>query len=435
MTAAGKSERDPTTHRSVKHRPVLIYGAALVATLFAFGAALVIQTWRSEQIEVRKQLASTAELGARAFDSYFQTLEHSLSLLTETLSPNSERIEIDSQQFKDRAASLLDQLRRLHPELYNAIVVKATGQVAFSPGLPAGSPPIFVTTGESLDKFIARGKSGMDIGQPIYGTVAKTRILPIRYGVYDHSGNLVYYLGTSLPVDFLSAFWKDAPITRLASLGIIRDDGFLISRYPTFVATSPENLYGPPRTGAMIQFLRQEGFPESGAVTGPTSSEGGASALNVFRRLPHYPITFFVALPEAHLFGIWRSNHRNLLLLTAIMLVGVIVIGLTFSARQRAYERSLQDAFESLQRVASERDVALKAMPQGLCMFDKFQRLTVCNEVFRTFYGLSAGDTKPGTTYQSLLARKRALGHDLSDQRGQLINPGATNQREYQGIR
>src|SRR5215510_8223710 len=235
MTAAAESDSDPTTHRSVKPRPVLIYGAALVATLFAFGAALVIQTWRSEQIEVRNQLASTAELGARAFDSYFATLEHSLSVLTQTLSPNSDKVELDSQQFKDSAASQLDLLRRLHPELFNAIIVKPTGQVAFSPGLAAGSPPIFVTVGESLDKFIARGKSGLDIGQPIYGAVAKSWIVPIRYGVYDRRGNLVYYLGTSLQVDFLSAFWKDAPITRLASLGIIRDDGFLISRYPTFV--------------------------------------------------------------------------------------------------------------------------------------------------------------------------------------------------------
>src|SRR5262247_2988336 len=121
MTAAAESDSDPTTHRSVKPRPVLIYGAALVATLIAFGAALVIQTWRSEQIEVRNQLASTAELGARAFDSYFTTLEHSLSVLTETLTPNSDKVEIDSQQFKDRATTLLGQLRRLHPELTNAL--------------------------------------------------------------------------------------------------------------------------------------------------------------------------------------------------------------------------------------------------------------------------------------------------------------------------
>src|SRR5882672_2654719 len=141
MTAAVKSESDPTTHRFVKHRPVLIYGAALVATLFAFGAALVIQTWRSEQVEVRKQLASTAELGARAFDSYFETLEHSLSVLTEALSANSDQIELDSQQFKDRATSLLGQFRRVHPELPTALVIKPTGQVVFSPNLPAGSPP------------------------------------------------------------------------------------------------------------------------------------------------------------------------------------------------------------------------------------------------------------------------------------------------------
>src|SRR5712671_566088 len=423
MTAAVKSESDPTTHRSVKHRPVLIYGAALV-----------IQTWRSEQIEVRKQLASTAELGARAFDSYFETLEHSLSVLTETLSPKSDPIEIESQQFKDRAASLLERFRRVHPELPTALVIKPTGQVVFSPNLPARSPPLFITGGESVDKFITRQKPGMDIGQPIYGVVAKTWIVPIRYGVYDPSGKLVYYLGTGLSVDFLSAFWKDAPITRAASLGIIRDDGFLISRYPTFVVTSPEKLYGPPRTGAMIEFLRQESFPESGAVTGYTSSEGGASTLTVFRRLPHYPVTFFVALPEAHLFGIWRSNHSNLLLLTAIMLVGVTAIALTFSARQRAYERSLRDAFESLQLVASERDIALKSMPQGLCMFDKFQRLIVCNEAYTKIYGYSADDTKPGTSFQSLLAKKRALGLDLRDQRGQVIDPDVGLQRECQGV-
>src|SRR5262245_34904057 len=168
MTAAAESESDPTTHRSVKHRPVLIYGAALVATLFAFGAALVIQTWRSEQIEVRKQLASTAELGARAFDRYFETLEHSLSVLTEALSPSSDQIETESQQFKERAASLLERFRRVHPELPTALVIKPTGQVAFSLSLPPGSPPLFVTAGESVDKFIARQKPGMDIGQPIY---------------------------------------------------------------------------------------------------------------------------------------------------------------------------------------------------------------------------------------------------------------------------
>jgi len=434
MTAAVKSESDPTTHRSVKHRPVLIYGAALVATLFAFGAAMVVQTWRSEQIEVRKQLASTSELGARAFDSYFETLEHSLSVLTEALSANSDQVGIESQQFKDRAASLIERFRREHPELLTALVIKPTGQVAFSPSLPAGSPPFFVTGGESLDKFITRQKSGMDIGQPIYGAVAKTWIVPIRHGVYDPSGKLVYYLGTGLSVDFLLNFWKDAPITKQASLGIIRDDGFLLSRYPTFAATSPEKLYGPPRTGAMIQFLRQEGFPESGAVTGYTLSEGGASTLSVFRRLPHYPVTFFVALPSAHLFDIWRSNHSNLLLLTAIMLAGVIVIVLTFSARQRAYERSLRDAFESLQLVASERDVALKAMPQGLCMFDKFQRLIVCNEAYTTIYGYRADDTKPGTSFQSLLAKKRAMGLDLRDQRGQVIDPDVGIQRECQGV-
>jgi signal transduction histidine kinase/CheY-like chemotaxis protein len=432
--AAAKSESDATTHRSVKHRPVLVYGAALVAILFAFGAALVIQTWRSEQTEVRKQLESTTEIGARALDGYFGTLENSFRVLSETLSPNPDKLEIDSQQFRNVALGLIDQLQRVHPELTAIMIAKPMGQIAVSPSLPLGSPPAFVTTGESLDKFLAREKPGLDIGQPIYGTVSKSWIVPIRYGVYDASGKLVYYLGTGLPVDFLSAFWKDAPVTKQAALGLMRDDAQLLSRYPTFATTSPERLYGPPRTGLIVTHIRQNGFPESGAVMGYSSSEG-ATTLWVFRRLPHYPITFFVALPTTHLFDTWLNNHSNLLLLTAIMLAVVILIGFTFSARQRSYERSLRNAFESLQLVASERDIALKAMPQGLCMFDESQRLIVCNEAYAKIYGLSADDTKPGTSYQSLLASKRALGHDLRDQRGQVVDPAAGIQREYRGVR
>src|SRR3954465_9349785 len=89
---------------------------------------------------------------------------------------------------------------------------------------------------------------------------------------------------------------------------------------------------------------------------------------------------------------------------------------------------------QSLQLMASERDVALKAMPQGLCMFDKFQRLIVCNEAYTKIYGYSADDTKSGTSFQSLLAKKRALGLDLRDQRGQVISADAGIQRECQGV-
>jgi len=55
-------------------------------------------------------------------------------------------------------------------------------------------------------------------------------------------------------------------------------------------------------------------------------------------------------------------------------------------------------------------------------MFDKLQRLIVYNEAYTKIYGYSADDTKPGTSFQSFLPKKRALGLDLRDQRGQVID-------------
>ena len=48
-------------------------------------------------------------------------------------------------------------------------------------------------------------------------------------------------------------------------------------------------------------------------------------------------------------------------------------------------------------------DAALKNMPHGLSMFDRDERLTVCNERYREMYALSVELTKPGATLRSIL--------------------------------
>ena len=54
-------------------------------------------------------------------------------------------------------------------------------------------------------------------------------------------------------------------------------------------------------------------------------------------------------------------------------------------------------------------DAALTNMAHGLCMFDREQRLVVCNERYGEMYGLRPEQTKPGTTLRSILeARVRA---------------------------
>ena len=48
-------------------------------------------------------------------------------------------------------------------------------------------------------------------------------------------------------------------------------------------------------------------------------------------------------------------------------------------------------------------DAALNNMSQGLCMFDREQRLIVCNERYASLYGLPSDLVKPGTTFREIL--------------------------------
>jgi diguanylate cyclase (GGDEF)-like protein len=55
-------------------------------------------------------------------------------------------------------------------------------------------------------------------------------------------------------------------------------------------------------------------------------------------------------------------------------------------------------------------DTALKNMSQGLCMFDREQRLVIANARYAEMYGLTPEQVKPGTTLRQILEYRIAIG-------------------------
>src|SRR6185437_5319097 len=53
---------------------------------------------------------------------------------------------------------------------------------------------------------------------------------------------------------------------------------------------------------------------------------------------------------------------------------------------------------------------AIDSMPQGMCMFDRSERLVVCNTQYYEMYGLTSADVIPGSTLSDVLARRVAKG-------------------------
>src|SRR5689334_7621911 len=86
--AALPAARKP--NRTLKH-----FGSVLVVLLLAFVAALSWQAWHQEETHTKAELATVAEVGARALDSYLNQLEISLKIPAEALSENGKTDDIN----------------------------------------------------------------------------------------------------------------------------------------------------------------------------------------------------------------------------------------------------------------------------------------------------------------------------------------------------
>lgn len=81
------------------------------------------------------------------------------------------------------------------------------------------------------------------------------------------------------------------------------------------------------------------------------------------------------------------------------------------SARRQLIESSEAEVRTQYERL----DAALNNMSQGLIMFDKDERLVVCNDRYIEMYGLSHDVVKPGCTLRDLFLHRAERGHLLRD--------------------
>jgi diguanylate cyclase (GGDEF)-like protein len=91
----------------------------------------------------------------------------------------------------------------------------------------------------------------------------------------------------------------------------------------------------------------------------------------------------------------------------AAAVLGVsLVAALDASSRQQLRERSDAEIAKHAERL----EAALANMSQGLCMFDKDQRVVVANRRYAEMYGLHPDQIKPGTTLKEILEARIAHG-------------------------
>ncbi len=310
------------------------WGFNLLAVSFiVFLAGYSWLSWQSVKQDQSNELSSIAELSGNSLDSYFSHYEHSFKVLAQELIDGQDSINVTHSRL------LLKKFLQSHPDLLIANLILPDGQMLASsevlPGLPLpslASAPSFIMGREALLKG-----ADFSIDRPIYGPLAKEWVIPLRYAVRDKKGGLLYVLAASLPLSRQQSFWRDLSLPENTALALLRDDAYLISRYPAPGKTSLEEAYGKPRTGILVAYLKQHAFPARGNVEG-FSSVAQENYLFGFRRLSHHPLTLFVSTPLSNVHTTWWQQVRTIYLLLLLFMLGSYAVYRWTVKNQLAWE-------------------------------------------------------------------------------------------------
>lgn len=289
-------------------------------------------SWDSTKNAETDRLAMLAELESKSLDSLFSHFESILNLLAQDL--QSKHTAMSSLS----AHALLKRLKYSTHELANINIVQPDGQVVASAIDQPGQNLPFVANEESFIRgreVLANGPD-FEIGRPFFGRIVGEWIIPLRYAIRDEHGKLIYIIQATLPLARQQSFWQSLYLPKYMILGLMRDDGYLISRYPSDKSDRLDVLYTKPMTDVLITHLEQTRFPLKGVVDGITTT--GSDNAIAFQRLSWNPVTLFVSIPVANIRASWWKNNQAFYLLTSVFMLGAIFVYLWLIRRQTEWE-------------------------------------------------------------------------------------------------
>ena len=403
--------------------------AGLGALLLAYALGMSWYSWSSHRAGYVDQLGTIIDLEAKAVNEYFLRLQWSSDAAARRLGTETNGLSAE------RAGPLLDAVLDAHRELTNALVIGLDGRILFASRVPSLPPGHSLRDEPSFRRFMAEFEGGRVavIGQPVVGIASRIPIIPYRQVVNDAAGRPRAVLNLSIPLSYLQSFWEQAPITRFAAIGLMRDDGYLVSRYPMPANGEMSEIFGQPRRGTLYNHLVANAYPQRGEALGPTSWDA-AQFLIVFHRLDDYPLTMFASYPMARVYATWWESMRGVYALLVLVAAGLVSAYRASLRRQRSLmqaqadlERSIAERHdvieEELHRRVVERTAALEAANAELESFsytvahDMRAPVRAINGFSEMALQRSAGRLDPTATdyLQRVIAASRHMGRLIDD--------------------
>ena len=358
----------------------------VIAAVLAFSAFYALISWYEIKSREERHMESNLVLLTHTLDIFFLSKRAGLLSLVEAIekSPGGLSNLAGVQQ-------QLTDYKKLRPEIMLTFLTDTKGQMLASShtkdlrGLPT------IADQPSFQDFQLDHRQSRDVylGRPQIGKVSQRWAFSMRYVMRDRQGRDLGVLTDVFPTDFLESLWRDAPLVQHLTVGVLRDDGYLLSRYPLPESVSKEQTFSKPRNGALYLHLTKNNFPVSGRVVGPNALYPGVDFVNLFQRLEKFPLTVFVAQPQRQIIAAWLKSVAGPLSFMALLLVFVKFVSLRLVRREHESEAERVAAEQTLLTRESEQRFLIDNLMTGLVIHDASGAVVRCNIEASNLLGLT----------------------------------------------
>ena len=349
------------------------------AVLFFFIGMFVVAfswvSWQSESRDEFNRLSLLAELNGKSINSYFVHFESTLRALSEETLDSSGTLNLE------RVRSRLKRFKGINSEIANVNIADLDGHVLASAVENPGEalPNISQLNTYILGRQALLSGQAFQIGRPAYGKIIKAWAIPIRYGVRDKEGNLRYILNAPLPLAAQQNFWQSFYLPQNARMGLLRDDSYLLSIYPTPGSADMEKTYGNIRNGALAILLRKQHFPQRGVAQGYNPAVH--DTLNyAYYRLTNYPLTFFITTPISNVRAQWWKHNQAFYFLILVFSGSAMSIYYWMAKRNTRWEVEREQQEEKFRAIYEGSNDAIMLLTE--------EHFLDCNQRALEIYGM-----------------------------------------------
>ncbi len=373
----------------------LILGGALLIAAITIGTTIMAGNFRERALNsAERELENTVLLLARHFDRQladFIGVEEDIATQIRLAGITS------AADFKARMSTF---------EMHEALKAKVGWHTDVAGVGVSDSDGILINTSENWPPpnidisdraYYTAAKSAAATAplsiQLVRGRLSKEWETVIAYKITGPNGEFLGLLARAVRPASFEKFFASMALGDGASIAILHRDGTLLGRYPHVQAMIGLNF----KDAAVHQRILSK---SDHGTTRIISAIDGASRLASARALTDFPIDIIATTTVSAALADWREQ-LSYMIAAAGLSVLVIAGMLFFVVRKLSQQHQMEK-----QRL----DTAVNNIPQGLVVYDKSARITVCNDRYIEMFGLSPEIARPGLSMQGLIAHRKETG-------------------------